>query len=179
MIVKNLDNEILFQINFAEIEKENIHGGAHLITKVTAKQLGVFDKSKSRIENYRWIPIACVPVIIPPLDYGKKLKLTLSEGLIKIGTLIGTSLPIFIDLSTLKETHLAILGMTRMGKTSIAMHLINSLHATTRITVLDQSGEFISRRGLPKYEKGDDLKKIGVSVYEPPKGQARQRPKVA
>lgn len=170
IIIKHLDSDILFQTSFAEIERISIKEGAHLITKVVAKQLGIFNKDSNKIENYRWIPVPCSPVKTTNLDYGKKITIKVSDDFIKIGTLIGTSLPIFIDQRILKETHMAILGMTRMGKTSIAMHLINSMQAKTRITVLDQSGEFVSRRGLPKYEKGDDLKTEGVSVIEPPKG---------
>jgi hypothetical protein len=170
VIVKYKSDDILFQVNYAEIDKVNIKEGAHLITKITARQLGVFDKKTCKIENLRWIPSACMPVNIPSEDYGSKLELRSAQELIKIGTLIGTSLPVFLDPRILTETHMAILGMTRMGKTSIAMHIINALQTTTRITVLDQSGEFVSRRHLPKYEKGDDNKANGVSVYEPPKG---------
>ena len=163
-------NEILFQITYAEIEKLNINSAAILNTKVTARQLGVFNKVTSRIENLRWVPEPCKSIVIPSTDFGRSLVPSDQANLIKIGTLIGTSIPIFIDQRILKETHMAILGMTRMGKTSIAMHIVNSMHTTTRITILDQSGEFISRRGLPRYEKNDDLKMNGVSVFEPPKG---------
>lgn len=170
LIVNYIGREILFQITFAEIEKINIHNGAQLVTKVTAKQLGVFDRSSFKIDNLRWIPEPCQPIIFPDTHYGNNLIPSPPEGLIKIGTLIGTSLPIFIDQNVLKETHLAILGMTRMGKTSIAMHLISALQNSTRITVLDQSGEFVWRRHLPKYDPKDDLQTKGVSVLEPIRG---------
>ena len=170
ILINHEGNEILFQITYAEIEKLNIHSAAILNTKVTARQLGVFNKVTSRIENFRWVPVPCKSIVIPSTDFGRSLGPTDQANLIKIGTLIGTSIPIFIDHKILKETHMAILGMTRMGKTSIAMHIVNSMHTTTRITILDQSGEFISRRGLPRYEKNDDLKINGVSVFEPPKG---------
>jgi len=62
---------------------------------------------------------------------------------------------------------MAILGMTGMGKTTLCNKLIQELSKTRRVTVMDQSGEFVSKLGYEKYNEGDDTQTTGVSVCEP------------
>jgi DNA helicase HerA-like ATPase len=57
-----------------------------------------------------------------------------------------------------------------MGKTTLALRLANSLAAGRRVTILDQTGEYVTKRGLEVYTSAHDDLPTGVSVLEPALG---------
>jgi hypothetical protein len=77
----------------------------------------------------------------------------------------------YLDIPLLCEGHLAILGMTRMGKTTLAHRLATMLSTSTRVTVLDLTGEYVSKRGYTIYTPADDNNATGVSVLEIPRSK--------
>ena len=80
---------------------------------------------------------------------------------------MGTNVPIYIDSIVASEGHLAILGMTKMGKTTLAERLATRLSATRNVTILDLTGEYVGKKGLPVYNKNVDMTVAGLSVFEP------------
>lgn len=157
---------VLYQIRWAEIERASVRGGAHDIVRAFAAQLGRFDPTSGRIVRYRWVPTpgACVHVSHAVLS-----EPTPRPGF-KLGDLIGTEVPVFLDLDAACEGHVAILGMTRMGKTSLAARLATELSKTRRVTVVDITGEWIAKRGFAPYSGPADDDGPGISVWEPKAG---------
>ena len=166
--VQNKTEEILYQINSAEVQQLNIKGGGQLEVKVQAHQIGIFDKESLRIRQHRWVPNLGTAISTEYTKPENKNENIPPEKML-IGYLLGTEIPIYFDTELAQEGHLAILGMTKMGKTSFALNLINELAKKRTITVLDQTGEYIKKRKLSVYDENQhDRAKSGIAVNEPP-----------
>jgi len=161
--------EILYQISTAKIYKTDVKGGSHLQVLSHANQLGIFDLKSLRLQPYRWVSSPGAKVVL------SKTKLEIDPQVIppswiQLGTILGTEVPIYLDTLVACEGHVAILGMTKMGKTSLAVRLITQLAKDRAVTVLDQTGEYISKRKMVAYD-GDHNKAVsGIKVLEPKPG---------
>jgi hypothetical protein len=93
-------------------------------------------------------------------------------GWFQVGTLTGTTIPVFLDSHLACEGHVAILGMTRMGKSTVAKRLAEHLASSHRVTILDVTSEWTSKKGLPRYTNAEEDSKVGVSVFEPKIGES-------
>lgn len=161
------DQDVLYQISFAEVDQSNVRGGAHLIVRARGLQLGSYDAATNRIGRHRWVPApgaavrqsseVVTPRQAPPTWF-------------QVGRVIGTAIPVYMDLSAMCNGHLAILGMTRMGKTTLAVRLAEALAAQYRVTVLDQTGEYVHKRGYERYQEQHE-DHVGLSVFEPKPGE--------
>lgn len=154
---------VLYQIRWAEIERTSVRGGSQDVVRAYAAQLGRFEHTSGRIVRHRWVP---TPGAIVGVD-DAATSIPEREPGFKLGTLIGTDVPVYLDLDAACEGHLAILGMTRMGKTTLAVRLAVELAKTRRVTVVDITGEWISKRGFKAYAGPADDDVPGVSVWEP------------
>ncbi len=163
-------NFILFQLSSAYVERTDIKGGSHLIVQAKANQLGIFDSTNIEFIKHRWVPNPGAPVfsdiVLPNVDLTKS-----KTNNLLLGNVIGTTIPIFLDCSEATEGHLAILGMTKMGKTTLAERLANALSKDRRVTILDQTGEYVSKKGLSPCDKTVDWSTPGIAVFEPKVGE--------
>lgn len=167
--VRQNDLEILYQISGAEIQQSTAKGGSHLVVRVDGTQLGHFESSTLRLRQHRWVPTIgsavlgsiAEPAISPEL---------IADNWIRLGRVLGTEVPVFLDLEGACQGHLVILGMTKMGKTSLAVRLANALGKDQPVVILDQTREYVDRRGLPKFNKDEagNLTAPGISVLQPP-----------
>lgn len=166
--VQNKIEEILYQINSAEVRQLSIKGGAQLEVEAQAHQIGIFDQESLRIRQHRWVPNLGTAISTEYTKPNAQNENIPPEKML-IGHLLGTEIPIYFDTEIAQEGHLAILGMTKMGKTSFALNLINILAKKRTITVLDQTGEYTHKRNLPVYDKTKHDKAIsGIAVNELP-----------
>jgi DNA helicase HerA-like ATPase len=92
------------------------------------------------------------------------------ESWVQIGTVLGTEIPVFADVEAMCEGHLAILGMTRMGKTSFAFQIAAALAIRYPVLILDQTGEYVGKRHVPPFKPGCEDRR-GLSVFEPRPGE--------
>jgi hypothetical protein len=160
------DKEIMYQVLAAKIHQKEIKGGSYYLLIAEAVQIGIFNSDTYRIEQLRWIP-----------NFGSKLirkenKPTITpesipETWLKIGTILGTEVPIYIDSEVAGEGHLAILGMTKMGKSTFAARYCNFLGKSKCVTILDQTGEYVNKKRLPIYDSAHLQSPNGVKVLEP------------
>lgn len=155
--------EILYQVRWAAIEEAKVKGGAQHVVRAFAAQLGVFNETTHRLVKHRWVPTPGGAVYLPPTV--STLPVAPTDWL-RLGNVGNSSVPVYLDCAAACEGHTAILGMTRMGKTTLARRLASHLAATRRVTILDQTGEWIGRIGLPAYTEADDSQ-FGISVLEP------------
>lgn len=161
---------ILYQLSSALVERTEIKGGAHLVVRATGNQLGTFDESTLRFKQHRWVPTPGGPIYSP--ESLKKCDIREEFGdVLKIGHVIGTDIPIFLDQMAACEGHVAILGMTKMGKSTLATRIAHELARTRRVTILDQTGEYVSKKGFTPCDKNIDWNSPGVSVFEPKPGE--------
>lgn len=160
--------EVLYQVTTAAVEQSNIKDGAHLVVRATAHQIGFFDVSTARLVRHRWVPPPGAPVFA---DSGEEPDLTNKPATwLLLGHVIGTKVPVFLDLVLAAEGHLAILGMTRMGKSTLALRVAQALGLSRRVVILDQTGEYVGRAKLDKYVDETAWATNGVCVNEPKAG---------
>lgn len=168
--VDNSGKHISYQLSSAIIERADVKGGAHLTVQAYANQLGVFDCATCYFRRHRW-----VPPLGSPIFTGEILKipsdLKIPDDKLILGDVIGTNMPILLDHNLVCEGHLAILGMTKMGKSTLAIRLANGLSKSRKVIILDQTGEYISRHGFPQYDDHTDWTKPGIMVLEPKLGE--------
>jgi hypothetical protein len=168
VVVNSGAEEILYQIRWAEIEDAKVKGGAHQVVRAHASQLGLFDPTSFRLTRHRWVPRPGGGVRLPRAI--RDVSPALPTNAILLGALVGTDIPVAMDCQLLCQGHLAILGMTRMGKTTLALRLAQFLAESHRVTILDQTGEWVSKKGLPRYATVQEDESIGISVLEPKPG---------
>lgn len=83
----------------------------------------------------------------------------------EIGFIKGTAVAIGLRVDDERRGHIAILGMSGMGKSAVAHRICRTLGENNTVVALDTTGEYASRLGVPRFE--DDLTARGFSVYEP------------
>lgn len=106
---------VIYQIVGAKVERTEVKGGAHLIVRAEALQLGIFDTQTLRFIRDRWVPTPGASVFEVP-ESVLQPGVAAPEDWLLLGHVIGTKVPVYLDLNAACEGHLAVLGMTKMGK---------------------------------------------------------------
>jgi DNA helicase HerA-like ATPase len=83
-----------------------------------------------------------------------------------VGHISGTTIPIGISVANTGGSHVAVLGMSGMGKTVVAARLCESLAENRPVIALDTTGEYASRLEFSQWTLGD-FESRGRFVYEP------------
>lgn len=161
--------DVLYQINAALVEEATVKDGSHLVVRATANQIGFFETTTARLVRHRWVPSPGAPVFG---DSGEQPDLSrVPKTWMHLGDVIGTRIPVFLDLAMAADGHLAILGMTRMGKSTLALRVAQALSSSRRVVVLDQTGEYATRMKVAKYVDENDWQSDGLCVCEPKPGK--------
>ena len=164
--ISNNDKEVYFQVVSAKLDDWGISGGAHLRVISTANQIGYFDTESLCLRKFGWVP-SPGSSILGPSSIRIYSDIEIPENKFKIGTVIGSDIPVFLDLEDMCSGHLAILGMTKMGKTSLAYKIATELSKEYSVTILDQTGEFRAKRKLGIFREEVNFDNPGISVAEP------------
>lgn len=90
---------------------------------------------------------------------------SLPEGYYEIGKVKGTQIPIGFRIESEKRGHLAILGMSGMGKTAVAHRICRRLGEENMVVALDTTGEYATHLSFPQWDS--DMDSTGHRVYEP------------
>jgi hypothetical protein len=164
--VPSAHGSVLYQLAKGEVVEFHVKGGSHLHVQARAAQLGVFDESTLYLSLHRWLPEPGAPVTsVRPAPAWVR-----SANRFLLGHIIGTDIPVFLDCAILCEGHLAVLGMTRMGKTTLAVRLARFLGAARTVIVMDQTGEYRTKQGVAVYAPEHDSI-AGLTVFEPAAGK--------
>jgi hypothetical protein len=94
----------------------------------------------------------------------------------EIGHVKGTRIPIGLRVDGDRRGHIAVLGMSGMGKTFVAQRICRTFGATAPVIVLDTTGEYATHLRFPSWQQ-DDFATSGHFVYEPqgdPPAKARE-----
>lgn len=164
---ENSGDIVFYQIMYGEIFRFNVKSGAQLDRRVKAFQIGSYDIVNQYLRLNKTLPSLSEPIFLANHEERFKEAMEPIQDKFSIGKVKNSELPINLDLNKIMESHMAILGMTGMGKTTLCHLLIQELAKTRRVTVMDQSGEFVSKLGYSEYADGDDQNKTGASVCEP------------
>jgi hypothetical protein len=162
------DASAIYQVSSEVIEESAARGGSQLVVRATAQQIGLQSSGITRLTRYRSAPPPGAPVF--RIEETQAFAQSTDEDDFLLGRVVGTSLLVYLKLSLLTEGHLAILGMTKMGKTSFALRLVRVLAESRPVVILDQTGEYRAKLGIAKMESDEQWKKPGLSVCEPKAG---------
>lgn len=101
---------------------------------------------------------------------------TLGTEYFEIGKIKGTAIPIGLRVDDQRRGHIAILGMSGMGKTAVSQRICEALGMDHVAVALDTTGEYKSRLGFSEWTV-DDFSTNGHFVHQPggdPPMKARQ-----
>lgn len=157
----------LYQILSRELTREVWDGSSVVAEHATAVMLGA-------VEHAGIVYDTALPAPYVPVYAASAVSGTLPVGYDRIGRISGTDVPFGISAEHLSGHHLAILGMSGMGKTTIARRVVGLLAAGSVVIAMDGTGEYRSRFGLAPWSASVGFSTRGSWVYEPSGVQAQR-----
>ncbi len=149
----------LYQVLTRELARDVWDGAAVVAEHATAVMLGAVDRGGIVYD-------AALPAPYVPVFTAEGITGTLPPGFDAIGSIAGTHLPFGISVERLRGHHLAILGMSGMGKSTVARKIIDLLSNGSVVIALDGTGEYRSRFGMAKWDASVGLNTAGAWVHE-------------
>jgi hypothetical protein len=149
---------LLYQIASLRLQMEVWAGASSVVPHATARQIGLPRDGYVMAADY-------LPAPHEPVRELDQLGADLPDGFFRIGRVKGTAIPIGIRRDYLLRGHLAILGMSGMGKTAVAERIAAELGQSELVVALDLTGEYSRKLGFPQWH--GDLDIVGRSVLEP------------
>lgn len=131
----------LYQVLGRELSREVWDGSSVIAEHATAVMLGA-------VESGGIVYDAALPAPYVPVFAASAVSGELPVGYERIGTILGTQVPFGISAEKLRGHHLAILGMSGMGKSTIARKVIQLLADESVVIALDGTGEYRARFGV-------------------------------
>jgi hypothetical protein len=158
VVLDTEDGALIYQVSSLRLRTTTWNGASAVVPHASARQLGL--TSRGWITGVDYLPTPHQVVRDPGT-----LTDELPDGFCRIGRVKGTQIPVGIQRDHKLRGHVAILGMSGMGKTAVANRIASELGGHELMVALDLTGEYASRLGLPAWD--DNLDSIGCSVYEP------------
>lgn len=163
------DRSYLYQVTELRLEKVLWDSSAVIESRASASLLGSVRNGRS-LESEPALPLPYQPV-----RSANTCRASLPDGYSPIGKIAGTAIPFGVSASEIVSHHLALLGMSGMGKTTAARRLTDVLSKESLVVAMDGTGEYRTRFGLSTMDpKSASLISPGCWVYEP-KGSLAQR----
>lgn len=134
------DGPVLYQVVNATVDTESLENKNEADFVVgEAMQLGRWDAEAERFEAFGWVPTGRSPVV----RAGVVAPPTATEDEIVLGQVPGSSFPVLLNVREAVSHHTAILGVTGVGKSVFARHLIRQCVAEDlRVIVVDFTREW-------------------------------------
>jgi hypothetical protein len=152
------DRRVLYQITDLELIRTDWAGSAAVIPRAHASLVG--EPGGGHIRFASGLPDAHGPI-----KRWADLADDLPDGYERIGRVKGTQFPIGINVDDVTTGHIAIMGMSGMGKTSMAQHVSQAFGRRCLAVVLDTTGEYRQKLGYPVWDETFDG--TGHRVCEP------------
>jgi hypothetical protein len=154
-----VDNRtLLYQVARLQLTSASWLGGNAVVAHATAQIIGW--PEGDRIFGGSYLP--------QPHDAvykSENLAGSLPDGYYEIGKVKGTEIPVGLQVDSNRRGHLAILGMSGMGKTAVAQRVCRKLGEQNVVVALDTTGEYATRLGFPAWT--NSFSDQGHFVYEP------------
>jgi hypothetical protein len=150
--------QLLYQVASLRLQVEAWAGASSLVPHATARQIGLPKDGYVLAVDY-------LPDAHHPVREANEVDAELPIEFFRIGRVKGTAIPIGLRRDHLLRGHLAILGMSGMGKTAVGQRIAVELGETELVVALDLTGEYSGRLGFPQWD--DNLDRTGHAVFEP------------
>ncbi len=157
--VRRGEENILYQVVQSRL-KENTWAGTRAITSHTQARL----VGRPDVDELRGG--ANLPIPHEPIFNATSLSQAMPTGFHQVGVLKETGIQIGLKLDKGRQGHIAVLGMSGMGKTVAATRICEAFGATNVVIALDTTGEYQSRLNFPPWTKGD-FDTLGHFANEP------------
>lgn len=161
--MEGANGPLLYQVTSLNLEEENWSGSAAVVPRARLMQVGSAD------ETGKIVARPSLPEPYSAVFEATDVSTELDDSYMKIGVLKGTSVPVGIKKGwASNDGHLAILGMSGMGKTTTAARLAGVANGEDILLVLDETSEYRTRLGFdPTPQASLDLSSPGITVCEP------------
>lgn len=157
--VKRGSKDVLYQVVNSRLKEASWGGTRALLRHAQARLVGCPEESELRGG-------ANLPVPHEPIFDARELAENLPERYHRVGVLKETNVEIGLRLDSGRQGHIAVLGMSGMGKTVAATRICEACGADNVVIALDTTGEYRSRLDFPEWQKGD-FNTLGYFAYEP------------
>lgn len=161
LVVHDGPKAIIYQVSSLRLERNAWDNAGVIEPRARAVQVGSLDDSGL---------LAFTPLLPSPyqaLAAADAAHVTVQAPYRRLGVLSGTAVEIGISPEQAREGHLAILGMSGMGKTTIARAICDLMKDQSAVVALDCTGEYSSRLAFDTLPADSELKESGCWVHEP------------
>ncbi|HVQ60039.1 MAG TPA: DUF87 domain-containing protein [Solirubrobacterales bacterium] len=161
--------ELLYQVARLRLVDSMWLGSTAVRPSATAHLVGSPEAGHIRSTTY-------LPGAHDPIHQADDLAGALGTEYFEIGQIKGTAIPIGLRADDQRRGHIAILGMSGMGKTAVSQRICAALGLDHVVVALDTTGEYLSRLSFPSWTT-DDFDTKGHFVHQPagdPPAKARQ-----
>ena len=128
-----------YQVVAGQISEEKVSEENNLQSvKVSAGQIGVWDKERCRFEPVTWVAPAGELVHRASSLTGEAN--TIPDGQITVGKVPNSEFPVHVNISDIVTHNTAVIGVTGSGKSYLSFHLIESImKSKVKVLILDIS----------------------------------------
>lgn len=132
---------VYYQITLANIVEENsVEGNTLKNVLVTAGQLGIWNETELKFEQFSWIPPA--GYLVHHVAQKEMPNLLIPDTQTKIGIIPNSAFPVLAKIDDLVTHNTAIIGITGSGKSYLAFHLLEAfIQKGIKVLVLDLTRE--------------------------------------
>ena len=152
---------ILYQISALRLERSAWDNASVIEPRARAVQVGL--PGPDSVLSF----MPFLPAPYQTLRSARAFTSTLADRFVRIGVITGTAIEVGVDANAARGSHLAILGMSGMGKTTVARRICSVLKLDSGVVALDGTGEYSRRLGFASLPVGSDLSIPGEWVKEP------------
>lgn len=149
---------ILYQVTEVRLRRVGWEGSAALIPHAVAMHVGAPDDGYVRFQPR-------LPFAHQVVELAADLSMALPDGYARLGVAQGTQIEVGVDFREASQGHLAILGMSGMGKTSVANRICTLVGASCWVVAIDTTGEYRTRLSFPEWP--GEYTGVGYWVHEP------------
>lgn len=158
----------LYQVTGLRLERLVWDGSTVIEERATAVQLGSVADGEPMVFD------PALPDPYQPVKSAKSFNAGLPAGFERIGTIAGTGVEFGVSPDSLQSHHLAILGMSGMGKSTVSRRLTDLMSNDSFVVAMDGTGEYRSRFNFDALDDSRTADDPGCSVYEPAGEPARK-----
>lgn len=158
-LLEDRGREVLYQVTAVELERATWNSAQALVESAEGRQVGA-------LSGDGWLRLTPIlPRPHQPLLEADAVKTDVPDGYARLGVVAGSAVAVGIATDPATRSHIAVLGMSGMGKTSIARRLATVLGSNSLVVAADTTGEYRTRLGFTPWD--DDLSGVGHFVREP------------
>jgi len=142
---------IYYQISSLRLAEASWGSSNYVTSRVRAITLG-------QLKDGRLQLVAVIPAPHEAVHRVAKTQLTapLPSGFERIGAVKGTDLPVGIAINPRTRGHMAVLGISGMGKTSVVVRICAALGVDQHVVALDPTGDYLRLYGGTEWESDQE-----------------------